>query len=459
MTVPEFISKVNLPSFCYQLGVATGLTFKKIPKFGWLAVHHDKERALTIFDFFPRKTAVEDAYRYVTIDHPNLLEAKMWFSETSLTKLRNHYNKWTAIEELHRSAIQEVRNNVVFRPEGGTDRVRFQKWAETNGYTEFFNRAQVGVITERVLALADQTGASDELDLGPELKNSLIVPSFCAPGRPSTVEVLQPTSYHTTEIFRMVERGWYGKLGIRIHQKLADLTTSPGCTWDPKVPYWTNESVTLGDTLLPASCIEIWSSPEPLLCTPSPLEIIKSANQLDKLVNLTGNLTLSQVEELEKQTGEQLQKLWRANRSTAVEVCGTEFLTVGDRYYISRHRQAIEYTNFTMKLTKIVRGVRGYTQHGFIYHNGVELPFEMDRHYFDSFNLLLKGLTKVFLESGLGVPMVAPNFKHYLTNVIHAFNPDIAIESAQPVVETTESGRNQLPMTGSSPNVSPAEVT
>ncbi|NBU11530.1 MAG: hypothetical protein EBS84_21415 [Proteobacteria bacterium] len=91
--------------------------------------------------------------------------------------------------------------------------------------------------------------------------------------------------------------------------------------------------------------------------------------------------------------------------------------------------------------------------------NGVELPFEMDRHYFDSFNLLLKGLTKVFLESGLGVPMVAPNFKHYLTNVIHAFNPDIAIESAQPVVETTESGRNQLPMTGSSPNVSPAEVT
>lgn len=433
MTVPEFISKVNLPAFCYQLGVANGLVFKKIPKFGWFAQHHGKDRALTIFDFFPKQTAVNDAYRYVTVDYPNLQEARMWYSTTSLDKLRNHYNKWLTMEELYRAAIQEVRNNAVFHPHGQPDRVRFNKWAETNGYVEFIDRAQVGVVTDRVLALLTSTGASGKLKLGSELKNALVIPSFCAPGRPSTVEVLQPTSYHTTEIYRMAERGWYGKLGVRIHQQLADLTKSPGCTWDAKVPYWTTESVMLSDTLLPSSCIDIWASPEPLVCTPSPLEIVKTANQLDKLEHLTGSLSLAQVEQLEAQTGEKLQKLWRTNRSTAVEVCGTEFLVEGDRYYVARFKQAVEYTNFTVKLTKIVRAGERYLQHGFVYHKGIELPFVIDRHYFDSFNLLLKGLTKLFLESGLGVPMVAPNFKHYLTNVIHAFNPDVVIEAVMPV--------------------------
>lgn len=440
MTVPEFISKVNLPAFCYQLGVANGLTFKKVPKFGWFALGAGKDRALTIFDFFPTKSAVEDAYRYVTIEHPNLQEARMWFSETSQTKLHGNYHKWLIAEELHRGAVQEVRGNAVFKPAGSTDRMRFNRWAETNGFTEFVDRAQVGVVTERVLSALKASGSAEKLKVGDELKNSLIVPSFVAPGRLSTLEVLQPTSYHTAEFYRMVERGWYGRLNVRIHQQLPDLTLSPGCTWDSKVPYWTTETVALSDTLLPATCIEIWSSTEPVLCTPSPLEIVKTANQLDKLVNLTGNLTLGQVEELERQTGEKLQHLWRSNRATAVEVCGTEFLVEGDRYYIARFKQAIEYTNFTMKLTKIVRDGEHYKQHGYIYHNGKELPFEMDRHYFDSFNLLLKGLTKIFLESGLGVPMVVPNFKHYLTNVIHAFNPDITIETAQPVVNLHPGG-------------------
>ena len=432
MTTPEFLSKVHLPSFCHQLGLGVGMTFKKIPKFGWFAWDAARDRASTIFDFLPGSTAVSDAYRLATIEHPAWQDSRMWFSANSLAKLQNHHLKWQTIHELHRRAVVELNSNAMYRPPGSTERIRFNRWAESVGFLAFAQRAQVGLVSERVVASIVETLPRDMHRNVAELKGQLVVPSFVAPGRICTLNTLNPTSMHVKEVYRMVEPGWFGQLNVRVHQHLPDLLEQAGCTWDSKVPYWTTQAVALSDRLTPATGIEIWSSTEPLLCTSSPIELVKRATEAERTALFTGKLSLAQVIELEQQTGEKLQQLWRTNRDSIVEVCGTEFGVDGDRYCIVKHRQLIEYTNFTMRLTKIVKEGDRYQQHGFLYHKGQELAFTMERRHFETFNRLLRALSRLFLDSGLGVPMVAPNYKHYLTNVIHAFNPDITIENAQP---------------------------
>ena len=272
------------------------------------------------------------------------------------------------------------------------------------------------------------------------LQNKLIFPTFYAPGflaslEATTMEALcsQDEKLEVQDpIYLRGEKGWYGNPNNIIVGSPKQLSTIAGCTWDPKLDYWNTMPLDLHESLDTKQCIDIWAMGRNLVFKKSPLTVIKYNKGQDQIKNFTGNLTLGQVKELEKEIGVNLASTWFSNRYQQAEVFGKRFICKNNRYYVEYGTQQVEYTNFSVKLTKIKKENGEFHQHGFIYFNQTETPFSIKRKVFLSFYDLLNELTNTMLEAGVGVPTVAPNLKHYLVNVVESFNPDNTVEAPDP---------------------------
>lgn len=439
MTIPDFLSRVHLPTVYRYLGSTKGIVFKKVPGFGWCAWNPQTQEVQTIFDLFEQgqKSRADLAYRYVTLDHPDVQEVPMHFADPVANRLIGEYRKWVYMRALYSGAREQVVQNNVFKPAGSSDRVKFNKIADRFNLNGLANHALLGCVND--LIVSQPWWASNKKDVNDEklmqrVHGQVIIPYFVAPKILGGFEFIRLSSgLHRDPAYAMTQSGWYGLTNIKIHDSVAQLGEEPGCTWDEKVPFWTDELVPLNEKLKPETCVDIWLSRVPILTKPSAIELLAKSQFEVKDINRLSRLSHAQVVELEDATGKQWCEAWTRRRETQVTVDTVEFYQKNNRYYYRKGRDQIEYTNFIVKLGDIVQKDNDFFQQGHLYFNDQERPFEVPCDVFRNYSKLNKALFKLFLEAGLGVPIVSSTYNHYLVNVIRAFNPDTPIKTAQPI--------------------------
>jgi hypothetical protein len=432
MTVNELNSKVHLPSVVSYFGSGKGYSFLKMPKFGWIGFNADYSHVFNIVGLLGAELGITGIYRLVTREKPDLQEYKFSYSEYIENKLVSSNRQILYWNKLMREAIGAASTE---RVKVGRQTDFFTRIATELGM-QFLLYLNVGLITPKIV----RSDVGRLLRLKDEHVNKIIVPTYYTPSHLASLELRSFEDIDKSEdLFVNAEKGWYGELDVALVGKFSDLLTRRGCTWDYKVDSWMTRPVELTDTLSTKQCIEIWSTSKNVQCDPSPLEVIKSRGELEKIKEHLKGLTRSQVEDLEKFTDTKLVASWVAARSVEADIGGTKFSCRNDRYYIHRALEEIEYTNFAIGLTKIVKDNDGeFYQHGVIYYNRTETPFIVKRKVFESQSRLMKELFKIFLEAGIGVPTLAPHYKEYIVNVIYAFNPDVRIEvTPTPACNTT----------------------
>ena len=149
----------------------------------------------------------------------------------------------------------------------------------------------------------------------------------------------------------------------------------------------------------------------------------------------------SQLRELEKFTAQPLYRGWIAQRNEELLVSGMRFSCQGGRYYFQRGTNWHEFTNFSVNLSHLKKEEGEWYQYGTILMNDQEVPLRAKRKDFVGHHALIQTLTETLLEAGVGVPTIAPNLRHYLVNVIDAFNAENRVEKPTPA-PAEEPGEN-----------------
>jgi hypothetical protein len=245
------------------------------------------------------------------------------------------------------------------------------------------------------------------------------------------------------QIYLNMEAGWYGNFGGPIVGSLKDLLTLPGCTWNKGLTNWVNGKVlTLHHSLQPNQCIEIWSNHDNIATDKDPLSLINKTNLVEHVKNNIGNLSINQIRDLEKATGQELRKAWLSLKTSETSVSGTKFISNNGKYYYMKGASTYEYTNFIVELIRVKKEDGEFYQYGQVTMNGETVSFRTKRKYFIHQHAFMKALTNITLEAGLGIPFVAPNLKHYITNVVDAFNPVNIIDRPKPAEPSITNNQN-----------------
>ena len=441
MTVNEFNAKCHLPSIVTHFGIEPPKLYRKLPLYGWYALSKDEQMTYNCVDLFaayvpevPKNNdlaLMQACYRYFVNEHPELLEVPIRYSETTENSISRDYYHKKANEKFWRACRAEAfEGNVTYHAKS----YKFPKLLEELGMPSFMN-AGIGLITPRITYCKE----FQPLCLQNKIDSDIVlVPTFYAPNfKIASLETIVLSDLNSRKmIYLDREAGWYGRLGNDIVGGLRDLMTNEGCTWTPKLVPWLNDKViNLHHSLKPNQCIEIWSNHDNIATNKNPLTLIDKKNVAEHIKDNLSHLTLTQIRELEKATGQELKKHWLALKTSEATVSGTKFISNNGRYYYLRGNIPQEYTNFMIELTGIKKVDGEFIQYGQIVMNGDSVSFKTKRKYFVSQYNLIKALTEITLEAGLGVPMVAPNLKHYITNVIDAFNPVNFVEKPKPAVE------------------------
>jgi hypothetical protein len=422
MTVYEFNSKINLPSFCLASGIK-GLQFKKIPKFGWFGFNEDKSVIVNIFQIFPEKS-VMDIYRILTLDKPQYQESRMVYSELTDCKIKSSWFATFSYHQLLQAAINEAKEGKMY-----VDgiKVKVSNFLDEEGLPQLLAN-NVGVINSRIYDLKE----FKHLGLNEGSKDKLLLPSYATPLHPCSFELVDPRDIQKrTELFTNREKGWYGQLGNCIVSDISELGFMQGNTWNQKCDFWNDKIINLSPRLNEEQCLRIWTEAHHTTFTKSPLDIILENKAEKNLHYYIKNLTAIQIKELEEKTNTQLIDVWKKQQEEEAQIGNLRFIRRNNRYYVERYNTVEqEYTNFAIKITKIKQRNGFYYQTGFVYYNDQEVPFEIEDKAFRSPNGFMNALRKFFLESSLGVPNVLPTYKHYLANVICKFNPEIEVDNS-----------------------------
>ncbi len=427
MTVNEFNSRIHLPTLALSLGMNKDYSYRKLPTYGWLGYNQDMSHVFDVFELLSAKLEdIKAIYRKYTIEDSSFQEYKFYYSEVSENKLFSSFARRNLFSSLWSLSVAEAANGEIRID----DKVKKLEDVLTDLGILNFSYTGIGLITSRVINqnIFKSIGLEDT-DI-----NKLIIPTFYAPDYHfATLETFDLGNLDNRKlIYTSGEKGWYGELNKTIVGSINDLLSMRGCTWDPKIEFWTTKPVNIHTTVTVPQCLEIWTQSSNLTCSNSPLEIIRENNGLSLIKNHLKDLPLIKVKELEKLTGEKLTNHWISNRNLEADVFGTKFICKNNRYYIKQYGIENEYSNFSIKLTGIKKEEGDFYQYGFIHMNDSETMFRAKRKVFNSYRALLDVVTNVLLEAGVGVPMVSPNQKHYITNVIDAFNPDNPIENTAP---------------------------
>jgi hypothetical protein len=402
---------------------------------------NDSDRAFNCIDLylynFPEAAKldswnlIKNCYRYYVTEHPELLESPSAYSEASENKLVHDYILKITNEQFYSACRVEALEGQIYYH---SKRYKFSKLLDELGMNCFIDSG-VGLITERVASLKQ----FDVLRLGRQHEGRILLASFFAPNRVASLESALLGDLSKSEIIYLnKEVGWYGQLGGSIVGSVRDLLTVKGCSWNYKTAYWADERVaSLHSSLKPSQCIEIWTSAEKIVTDRNPLSLISKASLEEDIKDSLTKLNITQIKQLEEATGRQLKKTWLGLKTSETEVSGMRFVKRDARYYYYRGKQLLEYTNFAVDLTRIRKEDGEFYQYGYIAMNDDYVEFRAKRKLFVSQYSFIKLLTDILLEAGVGIPSIAPNLKHYITNVIDAFNPVNIIEKPTPSVADT----------------------
>ena len=424
----DFCAKVHLPSVVSHFQWETPKAYHKIPGYGWYAEAKNNDMIFNAVDVFaynsPTQLANDDSelikacYRYFSIDHPELQDAKMVYSESIENRLVVDYSRRKANERFYKLCRYEATEGSL---NWHAKSWKFIKLLDELGMPQFINTG-LGLITYKTLTHKWY----NNITFNPRDVGKILIPSFFAPNKIATLEtaILGDLSIRET-IFKGGEIGWYGRLNGTIVGNLKDLLTIEGCTWNSKITHWADGRIlNLHHSLQPNQCIEIWTNSANITTDKNPITLIKSNQLLDQIKDNIGKLSSNQIKELEKITGQELKEYWKTIKTTETEISGMKFTSNNDHYYFYRGGIPHEFTNFVIEYSSIKKEGKDFYQYGNILKDGECIPFRTKRKNFFSHYRLIKVLTDILLEAGAGTPSIAPHLKHYITNVIDAFNPE-----------------------------------
>jgi hypothetical protein len=140
----------------------------------------------------------------------------------------------------------------------------------------------------------------------------------------------------------------------------------------------------------------------------------------DDLRNNLASLNYSQVQELEKNSNQELMPYWMKSREQQFNVHGRTYIKRDKAYFIvHRNAEDEQLTNFTLDITEIrKKNDDSFVWCGTVYFEEHVVPFEMEDKYFSSCFLFTKGIRKMFLALGIGIPFINERYVRQLITMI-----------------------------------------
>lgn len=422
MTANEFNSKIHMPSVITAYGL-NDFKCVKLSTYGWFAYNRELSHICNIFELFPLADRIREVYKKFTLQTPEFQESKIFYSEVSENKLRSNMtwlHQWGCFVK---GCVQEAEYGVL-RMNGLS--VRTRVFLEELGYPKFTENG-IGIVTRKLL----DDKAFGPLKLPSNLVGKIIIPSYATPKHLASIEYADISDLkkrYTLDVNG--EKGYYGKPGNMLLSEVSEFGMHVGHIWNKAVDPWNRGVVTLSPNLKEEHCIKLWAEAKNTVFNQNPLDLILANKRESYIHNFITDLNLTQIKELEEKTGAILVPTWKKQQEDEIKIGNFKFIRRDSRYYLERFRISEEFTNFAIKLIRIVKQDDGYITEGLIYYNNEEIVFHLPEKVFRSPVALMNALRALFLETGIGVPVVSPNFKSYLPTVIFRFNPNVKIDNS-----------------------------
>ena len=125
------------------------------------------------------------------------------------------------------------------------------------------------------------------------------------------------------------------------------------------------------------------------------------------------------MQELEKNSGQELMSYWMKTREQQFHVHGKTYIKRDKAYFMVKKNEEEQLTNFTLDIVEIKkRGDDDFVWCGMVYYGEHVLPFEMEDKYFMSCYLFTKGIRRMFLNHGIGIPFINEKYVRQLITMI-----------------------------------------
>jgi hypothetical protein len=425
MLLNSFNSKINLPSVVSKLGVNTSeYDFIRVPLFGWYARAKNSDFVGNIFDFFP----IQDwkkVYGIICRDFSDCFDFALPYSEYAEKTLYKDQTKIMQFQSAWILSVQEAQNSRVRY----YDKILyFKDLLNEMGMPALIDN-RFGYLSEKVIK------AFPNLDLENKFKykKNVVIPTFCSPKHICSLEISRLSEINERElVFLNGEFGWYGMHGVEIVRDLNELKIKPGNTWNYKNDYWNKETIVLSDMLSTEQLIKIWSQTKQSTYSADIKNLMIGKQGHDSLKNHVAMLDYSQVIELEKNSQQPLMEYWMKSREQQFTVQGRTYIKRDKAYYLLKKTEEEQLTNFTLDVNEIKKKADDlFIWCGMIYFEEHAVPFELEDKYFTSCFLFTKGIRKMFLNLGIGIPFINEKYVRQLMTMIQLTAHNVKINNSQ----------------------------
>lgn len=424
MLLNSFNSKINLPSVVSKLGINTSeYEFVKVPLFGWYAKSKNSDFVGNIFDFF-HVNDWKTLYGTICRDFSDCFDFKLPYSayaERALfrdqARIMQFQSVWLMSLQEAQTARARLKDRVMY----------FREMLEETGMPQLINN-KFGYMTEKVISIFPRL----ELENKYRYKKTVLIPSFCSPKHICSLEVAKLHDINQRElVFLNGEYGWYGAQGAEIVRDLNELKIKVGNTWNYKNDYWNKKAVGISEMVGTEQLIKMWSEVRHSQFNQDLMTLIIGKKGNDELKNHVGMLNYQQVQELEKNSGQPLMDSWMKGREEQFTVQGRTYVKRDKAYYLLKKGEEEQLTNFTLDVLEIrKKNEDEFVWCGMVYFEQHAVPFELEDRYLLSCHLFTKGLRKMFLNLGLGIPFINEKYVRQLMTMIQLTCYNVKIQAA-----------------------------
>ncbi len=407
-----------------KLGANTSeYDFIRVPLFGWYARSKNSDFIGNIFDFFPISDWSK-LYGIICKDFSDCFDFNLPYSEYAEKQLFKNQTRIMQFQSAWLLSVQEAQAARVRHKDG---LAYFTEVLEEMGMPALLNN-RFGYLSEKVIKAFPRL----ELENKYKYKKSLVVPSFCSPKHICSLEVARIADINQREnVFLNGEYGWYGRQGVEIVRDMNELKIKAGNTWNYKNDYWNNSPVSLSEMLTTEQLIKIWSESNHSKFSEDIKELMLGKQGSEDLKNHVAMLNYQQVQELEKNSGQELMSYWMKTREQQFNVHGKTYVKRDRAYFLIKRNEEEMLTNFTLDITEIrKKNEEEFIWCGMVYFEDSAVPFEMEDKYLTSCFLFTKGIRKMFLSLGLGIPFINEKYVRQLLTMIQLTCHNVKIVKA-----------------------------
>jgi hypothetical protein len=397
--------------------------FVKVPLFGWYAKSKQTDFVGNIFDFF-HVADWKKLYGTICRDFSDCFDFKLPYSEYAEKAL---YKDQTRIMQFQSIWLLSVQEALSARARMKDKIMYFRDIVEEAGMPQLINN-KIGYMTEKVINLFPKLNLENKY----RYKKTILIPSFCSPKHICSLEVAKLYDINQRDlVFMNGEYGWYGTYGKEVVRDLNELKIKIGNTWNYKNDYWNSSTVKISEMVNTEQLIKIWSESKKSKFDQDLMHLLIGKQGNDELKHHVGMLNYQQVQELENNSGQPLMDAWMKGREEQFTVQGRTYVKRDKAYYLLKKGEEEQLTNFTLDVLEIrKKNEDEFVWCGMVYFEQAAVPFELEDRYLLSCHLFTKGLRKMFLNLGLGIPFINEKYVRQLMTMIQLTCYDVKIVRA-----------------------------